>query len=174
MLLLLYPFQLFQRILNKTKLNTQTLHTLMDVFQGSFKNGKNGSSDLRFFSAFYLLIPLIVMVIFSLTLSSFVYLPTSIALLIYCCLLAMFRPYKQGSHNNIAITLCTAALCTYLCIMFNIQSFSFVDYLLTTKESPFFVYISVSNVLIYICLAIPFFYLVGLLCSCFFFRNTRR
>ena len=174
MLLLLYPFQLFQRILNKMKLNTQTLHTFMDVFQGSFKNGKNGSSDLRFFSAFYLMIPLIVMVIISLTLSSFVYPLTSIALLIYCGLLAMFRPYKQGSHNNIAITLCTAALCTCLSIMFNIQSFSFVDYLLTTKESPFFIYNSVSNVFIYIFLAIPFFYLVGLLCSCFFFRNTRR
>lgn len=172
MLLLLYPFQWFQRILNKTKLNSQTLHTFMDVFQGSFKNGKNGSSDLRFFSAFYLLIPLTVVVI--LALSSFFYPLNSIALLIYCCLLAMFRPYKQGVHNNIAIMLCTAAICTYLCIMFNIQSFSFVDYLLTTKEGLFDVYISVSNILIYVCVAIPFFYLVGLLCSCFFFRITRR
>ena len=174
MLLLIYPFQWFQGILNKTKLNTQALHTFMDVFQGSFKNGKNGSSDLRCFSAFYLLIPLTVVVIFSLTLSSFVYPLISIALLIYCCLLAMFRPYKLRVHNNIAIMLCTAALCTYLCIMFNIQSFSFVDYLLTTKESPFNVYIEVSNAFIYISLAIPFFYLVGLLGSCFFFRSTRR
>ena len=49
-LLFLYPCSCFQVCLNHTGLSCQSLHIFMDSFQGHFKNGTNGTSDLRFFS----------------------------------------------------------------------------------------------------------------------------
>ena len=48
-LLLSYPFSWFQRFLNKTGLNSVVLRTFIDVFQGYYKDGTNGTNGYRFF-----------------------------------------------------------------------------------------------------------------------------
>ena len=58
-LLFVYPFRWFQHILNKIGINSLVLRTFIEVFQGSYKNGTNGTKDYRFFSGFLLFLPFV-------------------------------------------------------------------------------------------------------------------
>ena len=52
LVLILYPFKWFQKLLNRTKLHTQFLKALMDSFQGCYKDGTEpGTRDCRWFAA---------------------------------------------------------------------------------------------------------------------------
>ena len=51
--LFLYPCCFFQKFLNKIHCNFIALRIFMDVFQGHYKDGTNGTSDHRFFSGIY-------------------------------------------------------------------------------------------------------------------------
>ena len=52
LLLILYPFKWFQKLLNHTKFRTQFLTALMDSFQGCYKDGtEHGTRDCRWFAA---------------------------------------------------------------------------------------------------------------------------
>ena len=64
LLLFLYPCQFFQRFLNATHCNFLALRIFMDVFQGNFKDGTNGSRDYRFFSGIFFLMQFILAAIF--------------------------------------------------------------------------------------------------------------
>ena len=56
-ILLLYPFQFFQRLLSFFPLNWQFLHAFIDSFQGSYKDGTElGTYDCRLISALQLLL----------------------------------------------------------------------------------------------------------------------
>ena len=85
----------------------------MDVFQGTFKDGTNGTRDYRSFSGLLLLLELIILVVFSQTTSSFYYPVASIIVLVYCVLFITFQPYKRKLHNNITITMGTVFLWAY-------------------------------------------------------------
>ena len=50
LLLFLYPCHFCQNFLNKKNCNSVILKTFMDVFQGNYKDGTNGTRDYRFFS----------------------------------------------------------------------------------------------------------------------------
>ena len=165
LLLLVYPFHWFQSLLNKLNLNSHALRTFMDVFQGSFKDGTNGSRDCRFFSAFLLLIGLLQAVIFSLTLSSFFYPMVNITILVYCILLIVFQPYKRKLHNAIAVTMAIAEFCTIWGLMINIQALGGLKCTLESKvmENICGIFVYVSIILMGIGIAIPFLYLFGLL-----------
>ena len=104
LLLFLYPLRCFQRLLNRLHLNSHVLRTFMDVFQGTFKDGTNGTRDYRSFSGLLLLLELIILVVFSQTTSSFYYPVASIIILLYCVLFITFQPYKCKLHNNITIS----------------------------------------------------------------------
>ena len=60
LLLFLYPCSCFQVCLNRTGCSCQSLHIFMDTFQGHYKNGTNGTRDLRFFSGLNLLLRVVV------------------------------------------------------------------------------------------------------------------
>ena len=53
LLLFLYPCHFCQRFLNKINCNSVILKTFMDVFQGNYKDGTNGTRDYRFFSGIF-------------------------------------------------------------------------------------------------------------------------
>ena len=53
LLLFLYPCHFCQRFLNKINCNSVILRTFMDVFQGNYKDGTNGTRDYRFFSGIF-------------------------------------------------------------------------------------------------------------------------
>ena len=113
-LLFVYPFSWFQRILNNISLNSLTLRTFVEVFQGPFKDGTNNGRDCRCFSGLLLLSPLIQILIFTLTQqSSFYYLIAGIWLLLYLSLNLVFSPYKRPAHNYVTMTMLLALLLVY-------------------------------------------------------------
>ena len=113
LLLFLYPLCCFQHLLNRLHLNSHALCTFMDVFQGTFKDGTNGTRDYRSFSGLLLLSVSVLCVIFSQTLSSFYYPVATIFILLYCVLFIIFQPYKRHCHNYITIAMGTALLSAY-------------------------------------------------------------
>ena len=119
-LLFVYPFRWFQRLLNKLGLNSLILRTFMEVFQGSFKDGTNGTKDYRYFSGFLLLLVLVLNLTFASTVSSFYFPIASIFILLYLILHLMFQPFKQRLHNYITAGMTTALLVAYCGIIINI------------------------------------------------------
>ena len=55
MVVLLYPFKIFQRCLTCCRLDRPGLHALVDAYQGCFKNSATDGSEMRFFAGIYLL-----------------------------------------------------------------------------------------------------------------------
>ena len=53
--LILYKYSFFQRCLTRCRLNTLTLCTFVEKFQGPYKHGANGTVDHRYFAGLYIL-----------------------------------------------------------------------------------------------------------------------
>ena len=101
LLLFLYPCSCFQACLNRTGCSCQLLHTFMDTFQGHYKNGTNGTCDLRFFSGLYLLLRIVVYASTVLTyqIASCAY--TTVVIAGLAISVALARPYKRHIYNVI-------------------------------------------------------------------------
>ena len=103
LLLCLYPCQCFQRLLNRWNCNGQVLHYFMDSFQGSFKNGTNGTRDCRYFAAIYLIARLVMHLGFIITNNTFSTFVQISLLLIMIVLLTCFQPYKKQIYTKVDI-----------------------------------------------------------------------
>ena len=99
-LLFLYPWRCFQRCLNHFRIECQTLRTFMDVFQGCYKNSTSGKRDCRWFAAFYLMIRIALLVIFT-TVFDFAFIMITVLILLLFYLTAVFQPYKSPIHNAV-------------------------------------------------------------------------
>ena len=100
LLLLLYPCQCFQRCLNHYGIQCQVLHVFMDTFQGSYKDGSNGTRDCRWFAALYLILRIVPLFIFILVgPSKFVLYPLVLLIIVAVFLTAVFHPHKSPFHN---------------------------------------------------------------------------
>ena len=163
LLLFLYPLRCFQCLLNRLHLNSHALRTFMDVFQGTFKDGTNGTRDYRSCSGLLLLSVSVLCVIFSQTLSSFYYPVATIFILLYCVLFIIFQPYKRRCHNYITIVMGTALLSAYWGGVINISIIAGVNTSLPHSfqgSNAGFWYFSI--ILISVAGFIPTLYLVGL------------
>ena len=175
-LLFVYPFRCFQKLLNRYNLNSHVLRTFMDVFQGSFKDGTEGTHDYRSFSALLLLPGLVMGLIFSLTLSSY-YTPIATTFIaIYWGLFIIFQPYQRRLHNYITIAMALAFLCAYLGLIMNTQAVAgFSRTLVPKKKRLFDVFLAISLVLIFTGMSIPIIYVVmlaiALVCTRIDFRR---
>ena len=105
LLLCLYPCRCFQRVLNRYHLSSQTLHTFMDIFQGSFKDGTNGTRDCRYFAAVYLIARVVLYLSVGISVVTFNTAMISSVLLVGIVLLAVFQPYKHSLYNKLDIYL---------------------------------------------------------------------
>ena len=103
LLLCLYPCRCFQRFLNRYHLSSQTLHTFMDIFQGSFKDGTNGTRDCRYFAAVYLITRVVLYLSVGISIITFNTTMISSVLLFLIVLLAVFQPYKELLYNKFDI-----------------------------------------------------------------------
>ena len=115
-LLILYPFKCVQRCLNRCQLNRPALVAFMDAFQGCYKDGTDDTRDLRFFSAIYLFVRMIVFTLYAVLAPMYLY-PTlqfSMIFIILCIivLLALLLPYKENIYNKIDI-----AMLAYLAVV---------------------------------------------------------
>ena len=107
LLLFLYPCSCFQVCLNRTGCSCQPLHTFMDVFQGHYKNGTNGTHDLRFFSGLYLLLrgAVYASTVVAFQISSYAY--TTVFITVFTVVVALARPYKKYTYTLIEVFLLT-------------------------------------------------------------------
>ena len=175
-LLFVYPFRCFQKLLNRYNLNSHVLRTFMDVFQGSFKDGTEGTHDYRSFSALLLLPGMVLWLLFSLTRSSYYYPIASIFIAIYWGLFIIFQPFRRQLHNYITIAMVVAFLCAYLGLTMNIQAVAGFSWtLVADKKRLFHVSMVISTVLIVTGMSIPITYVVmlviALVCTRIDFRR---
>ena len=95
--LILYPFQFFQKLLSFIPLRWNILHGFIDSFQGCYKDGTEpGTFDCRWFSVLVLLTRLFVNVMLATTHSSNVlFLYIVILVIIYLIAIINIQPYKK-------------------------------------------------------------------------------
>ena len=116
LLLFLNPCSCFQVCLNRTGCSCQLLHTFMDTFQGHYKNGTNGTRDLRFFSGLYLLLRVVVYAstVLSYQFGSYVY--TTVIIAVLSVSVALAQPYKEYIYNVIDTCFLTVTALLYVTI----------------------------------------------------------
>ena len=140
LLLVIYPCRCFHKCLNYCGLRSQTLHVFMDAFQGSYKTEPR---DLRYFSAFYLLLRLLMLLQVHIFPSRLMLFTSSMLFFLSAAVVAIFQPYKVKIHN---------AIDSVLMILMGIF---FVSYYCNTyiktasKETNFFQVLPVALLLFY-------------------------
>ena len=140
LLLVIYPCRCFHKCLNYCGLRSQTLHVFMDAFQGSYKTEPR---DLRCFSAFYLLLRLLMLLQVHIFPSYLMLFTSSMLFFLSAAVVAIFQPYKVKIHN---------AIDSVLMILMGIF---FVSYYCNTyietasKETNFFQVLPVALLLFY-------------------------
>ena len=102
LLLCLFPCRCFQRFLNRYGLRTLSLTIFMDVFQGCYKDGTNGTRDCRYFAATYFILLAAFLGIAAIALSIFSFYITASIFIIFGTITAIARPYKSPTHNAIS------------------------------------------------------------------------
>ena len=105
LLLCVYPCRCFHRCLNRYHLSSPALHTFMDTFQGSFKDGTNGTRDCRYFAAIYLMTRVVLYLSLGISIVTFNTSMISGVLLVVIVLLSVFQPYKESLYNRLDICL---------------------------------------------------------------------
>ena len=90
-LLCVYPCQCFQRCLNLCRFQRHVLNTFIDTFVGCYRTKPR---DCRYFAAFYLVLRIINLALFSITTSPLYYPLGGIVFIIAAILVAAARPYK--------------------------------------------------------------------------------
>ena len=114
-LLFFYPSKIFRKCLRMCRLKCNALHTFMDIFQGSYKDGTSETWDCRYFAGLYFLLRLILS---SIRLVSFNRWERVIIIGAAAILVAGFRPYKRGIYNVLdVLTLALLALIFQLYLM---------------------------------------------------------
>ena len=101
LLLCVYPCRCFHRFLNRYHLSSPALHTFMDTFQGSFKDGTNETRDCRYFSAIYLMTRVVLYLSVGISIVTFNTSTISGVLLVVIVLLSVFQPYKESLYNRL-------------------------------------------------------------------------
>ena len=95
LVLLLYPCRFFQKCLNRTTWNWNTLHTFMDAFQGCYKNGTEpGSHDFRWFSAVFFGGRVILALLYMFTYNYMYFVLAAIIVVMIVLLLILFQPFR--------------------------------------------------------------------------------
>ena len=110
-LLVLYPFRWFQRCLNHFHLRSLALTSFVDVLQGCYKDGTDGTRDCRHFSVLQFFLRLLFPILFSfakdLSTASFL---SSVLLSIYITCFIIVQPYKHTVYNKTDILMLMALL----------------------------------------------------------------
>ena len=99
-LLLLYPFQWFQKLLNALPFRWYILHTFMDSFYGCYKNGTElGTRDCRWFVSLFYIVRILGLIIGLFTLNMIFFIFGSMCLVSFAILMMNIRPFKTDfSH----------------------------------------------------------------------------
>ena len=102
LLLLLYPFKFFSRCLKFLRLRTLALNTFVEVFQGCYKDGTNGTPDRRYFAGIYFVFRVVIFSLF-VPVIDFAVLLLSLQFIftIGAVLIIFLQPYKVNFYNKL-------------------------------------------------------------------------
>ena len=99
-LLTLYPFRWFQKLLNLFPVRWYILHTFMDSFQGCYKDGTQpGTRDCRWFASLFFIVRFLILLIGLVTLTSLFFPLASMVLVIFIILLVSINPFKERRYT---------------------------------------------------------------------------
>ena len=102
LLLILYPCSCFQKLLNHLPVRWFILHTLMDSFQGCYKDGTEpGTRDCRWMSSIYFLSGFFLYIAYAAYLNSVFFSTGAFTLILVAFIFMAARPYKPSvQHYN--------------------------------------------------------------------------
>ena len=147
LLLFLYPCRFFQRFLNRIRCNSVTLRTFMDVFQGNYKDGTNGTRDYRFFAGVFFMTRFVLVAIFMLLSSLYFILMFGTILTMLGFSVAILHPQRTKLHYTLdCITLLLLSILLFSAIGFFLGPHNSI----ASNFSKIFGYISFALPLIYI------------------------
>ena len=96
LILILYPFQFFQKCLSYFPVHWHFLHAFVDSFQGCYKDGTEpGTFDCRWFALIGLLIRPAFFLVYALTLNSMFFVYALIMIMFWLILLINIHPFKK-------------------------------------------------------------------------------
>ena len=115
LLLLLYPFRWFQKLLNLFPFRWYILHTFVDSFQGCYKNGTEpGTRDCRWFASVFLFARMLLFATGAATLGSSFYAFGHIVPVFVIILLINIQPFKPHlSHYSYINAMFMLLLCMW-------------------------------------------------------------
>ena len=100
LLLVLYPFRCFQKLLNQFPFRWYILHTFVDSFYGSYKDGTQpGTRDCRWFAALFILSRFCLMLIGAYVKGSIYYTLATMVLTIVALLFIAVQPFKENASH---------------------------------------------------------------------------
>lgn len=149
-LLFLYPFTFFQHFLNRIHCNFHGLRTFMDVFQGHYKDGTNGTRDFRCFSGIFFVTRLVLVASFVMLSSLYSFLTFGVIITILGFAVATLHPQRTRVHYTLD--------CVIL-VLLSILLFSVIGFFLGPHNS---IPSMVSRVFGLTALAFPLFYFICL------------
>ena len=95
--LLFYPTSFVQKCLTQCKLSSQALRIFVEIFQGCYKDGTNGTRDCRYFAGLYFIFRVVAIILFLTNLVN-----ASVLFYVFIALLfALVQPYKEYVYNVI-------------------------------------------------------------------------
>ncbi len=167
LLLFVYPMRCFQRILNRCGLNRHFLRVFMEVFQGAFKDGTNGTRDCRYVVGLYLLMRIVCFVIYVVVRSDYLWSVVAYFLLFVAVVIILVQPYKNPLYSRL-----DACFILMLSMWFSLFASSELAGYITPK------YVTLNAGLIFVLTALPQLYLMCLLAftlyaRCFRHRSRR-
>ena len=124
--LFLYQTRLFQRFLMKCHLREVALMTIIDIIQGHYKDGTDGTRDLRFFAGIYSILQLLLVVLRCLATVGDEWIFYSVlTALLSSALFFCVKPYKcqwNNTFNGVSFLYQAAIWCLYLLIKAKVAS----------------------------------------------------
>ena len=153
LLLLLYQFGFFLRCLEFLRLRSLALNTFVEVFQGCYKDGTNGTPDRRFFAGMYFVFRVIIFSLHTIpvSLTNYVVLLLSLqfVLTIGAILIIILEPYKVSFYNKLDATVFGILALAYAILLFIYWTF------LLTGKIP-----SAGLAILFILVLLPLVYMV--------------
>ena len=158
MLLIFYPIKAFRRCFMCCGLRVwHTLHAYVEIFQGCYKDGTNGTRDYRFMSAIYMVLRLTIAIPYSVAGNTLTYGSQTLLLPFIVAggaalLFATARPYKVTSMNVLeSLLLAWLTLMSLLAYMLsdteNLEVLSFAVIILATVPQVVFTTCIIAKIL---------------------------
>ena len=94
------------------------LYSLIEAFQGHYKDGTNGTRDFRYFSFLYFILRCLLMLSYSFTLGANFYPIATFLIMVSALLIITVRPYKRECYNILHAFLLSAIALWFLSLYF--------------------------------------------------------